>query len=310
MRFMLRGFVLCLATLATGCGGDADEISAPLPTNLPPVAAFGNSCVELACSFTDASTDSDGQVAGYRWSFGDGSTDQVTRDAEHTYAIPGRYVVVHPVRDDEGASAIDSQSVEVTTPPNVPPVAQFAASCVDLTCTFGDFSYDTDGAVAGHLWAFGDGREDSVAAPTHIYSSTGNYDVGLIVIDERGSTASAQQQVTVTLTAGPKLAVSDSSIKFCNAPGSTRNCVFLSERIRITSTGGSLHWRASSDTPWLHVSTARGTTPARTTISADPSQVPRPYGTAVRGTVTITSGGASNSPLTIPVTLYFYATRL
>ena len=112
------------------------------------------------------------------------------------------------------------------------------------------------------------------------------------------------------LTPRPTLAVSDSSIKFCFAPGSTRNCVFLAERIRITSTVRSVHWRASSDSPWLHVSITSGTTPAGMRISADPSQVPRPHGSSIRGTITVTSVGASNSPLTIPVTLYFYATLL
>lgn len=132
--------------------------------------------------------------------------------------------------------------------------------------------------------------------------------------EESGPTAPSSPITAATtpaeLTARPTLAVSDSSIKFCYAPGSTRNCVFLSERIRITSTVRSLHWRATSDSPWLHVSITSGTTPAGTRISADPSQVPRPHGSIVRGTVTVTSVGASNSPLTVPVTLYFYATPL
>jgi hypothetical protein len=131
--------------------------------------------------------------------------------------------------------------------------------------------------------------------------------------EESGPTAPASPRTATTpaeLTAGPALAVSDSLIKFCYAPGSTRNCVFLSERIRITSTVRSLHWQASSDSPWLHVSIASGTTPAGMRISADPSQAPRPYGSSIRGTVTVTSVGASNSPITVPVILYFYATRL
>ena len=131
--------------------------------------------------------------------------------------------------------------------------------------------------------------------------------------EESGPTAPAWPLTATTpaeLTARPALAVSDSLIKFCYAPGSTRNCVFLSERVRITSTVRSLHWQASSDSPWLHVSITSGTTPAGIRISADPSQVPQPHGSSVRGTVTVTSVGASNSPLTVPVILYFYATLL
>ena len=109
------------------------------------------------------------------------------------------------------------------------------------------------------------------------------------------------------LTAGPTLALSDSSLGFCYHPGSTRNCVFLSERVRITSTVRSLHWRASSDSPWLLLSATTGTTPAGVRISVDLSKVPKPHSDRVRGAITLSSAGASNSPVTIPVTLNFLA---
>jgi len=109
--------------------------------------------------------------------------------------------------------------------------------------------------------------------------------------------------------AGPKLALSDSAIGFCYRPATVRNCVFLSERVRITSTVRSLHWRASSSRPWLALSVATGTTPAAVTISVNLNKVPQPHGDRVFGQITLSSAGASNSPLTIPVTLFFIPIR-
>ena len=111
------------------------------------------------------------------------------------------------------------------------------------------------------------------------------------------------------LTAGPKLTLSDSAIGFCYRPATVRNCVFLSERIRITSTVRSLHWRASSSRSWLVLSAATGTTPVGVTVSVNLNKVPQPHGDRVFGAITVSSAGASNSPLTIPVTLFFIPIR-
>ena len=115
---------------------------------------------------------------------------------------------------------------------------------------------------------------------------------------------------TVTVPATmlvPALAVSDSSIQFCYAPGSSRNCVFLKEDIRITSTGSALRWTASSDQPWIVLSRTQGTTP--TTVRVSVGTLPPRTSQGAHGTITVRSGGAINSPLTIRVGLSFVAIR-
>ena len=77
--------VLCFASFATACG-DGNDLSAPPPINVPPIASFSSSCSDLACRFNDSSGDADGRIIAYRWSFGDGSGNETARDAEHIYS--------------------------------------------------------------------------------------------------------------------------------------------------------------------------------------------------------------------------------
>jgi PKD repeat protein len=81
------------------------------PTNQAPTADFTSSCAGGSCDFTDASTDSDGTVASWSWTFGDGGTS-TAQNPTHEYACGGSYTVTLTVTDDDGA--LDSVSKVVT----------------------------------------------------------------------------------------------------------------------------------------------------------------------------------------------------
>jgi PKD repeat protein len=81
--------------------------------NVAPTAAFASSCSGLACSFTDASTDSDGSIVGRSWTFGDGGTSTATNPS-YTYAAAGSYTVSLTVTDDDGATGSTQQTVTVS----------------------------------------------------------------------------------------------------------------------------------------------------------------------------------------------------
>jgi len=109
--------------------------------NLSPTAASTVTCTELTCAVDgSASSDPDGTIAGYAWSFGDGAT-AVGAAASHTYASAGSYAVTLTVTDDDGATGVASRTVTPTSPPG----AGFALDDFGRTVVNGLGSADTGG---------------------------------------------------------------------------------------------------------------------------------------------------------------------
>src|SRR5438552_280186 len=166
------------------------------PTNQPPVAAFSSSCSALTCNFTSTSSDPDGTIASYSWTFGDGGTSSAPNPA-HSYTASGTYTVTLTVTDNQGATNAVSHSVTVNAA-NQPPVAAFTSSCTNLTCSFTSTSSDPDGTIASYSWAFGDGATSTLQNPSHTYGGAGTFLVTLTVTDNQGATNSVSHNVTVT----------------------------------------------------------------------------------------------------------------
>jgi PKD repeat protein len=178
---------------ATNSVSHSVTVTAP---NQPPVAVFTSSCSSLNCNFTSTSSDPDGTISSYSWTFGDGGTSAV-QNPSHSYSAGGTYTVTLRVTDNQGATNSVSHSVTVTAP-NQPPVAAFSSSCSNLSCSFTSTSSDPDGSISSYSWTFGDGGTSSAQNPTHSYSAGGTYTVTLRVTDNQGATNSVSHTVTVT----------------------------------------------------------------------------------------------------------------
>lgn len=88
------------------------------PANQPPNAAFTHSppspTVGETVSFNGSgSTDPDGSIVAYEWSFGDGATASGAL-VSHAFAANLTYQVTLTVRDDDGATDAVTQSITVT----------------------------------------------------------------------------------------------------------------------------------------------------------------------------------------------------
>src|SRR5207249_7993722 len=96
-------------------------------TNLPPIATAGPDLAAqtlVALGFDGSlSSDADGTIASYTWSFGDGGVASGVA-VSHSFARAGLFTVTLTVTDDLGLSSSDTVSVTIA---NRAPVANAGA---------------------------------------------------------------------------------------------------------------------------------------------------------------------------------------
>jgi hypothetical protein len=96
----------------------------------------------------------------------------------------------------------------------------------------------------------------------------------------------------------PTIGVSPTSFSFTATAGGANP---VDQTLNVTNTGGgTLTWSANDDATWLSVSPPTGTAPSAVTISVNIAGLSA--GT-YNGTITVTATGATNSPVSVPVTL-------
>ena len=120
---------------------------------------------------------------------------------------------------------------------------------------------------------------------------------GLLTIQVNATTGT--DAITIMAAApGPALAATPSSLQFAYTAG---GAVPAAQTIQISNSGsGTLTWTVTSSQSWLSVSAAAGTAPSNLTASVSPAALSAGTYTAA---VQITGSGASNSPLSVAVTL-------
>ena len=193
-----------------GLATNATKVITVGAVNASPLAVAGASpgtgSAPLAVTFSSSgSSDPDGTIASYAWTFGDGGTSTDANPA-HTYTTPGNYSAELTVTDDDGA--VGSDTVNIVVNANQPPVAAAGASVTvgkaPLAVAFSSLgSGDADGSIASYAWVFGDGGTSSAADPSHTYTVAGPYTATLTVTDDKGATASASVNVTVNANQAP-----------------------------------------------------------------------------------------------------------
>jgi len=174
---------------------------------IPPVARFtftpeDPEVGELVFFDASGSSDYDGMITSYRWSFGDGHTDTGVT-VSHIYEEPARYPVELIVTDDDGLTGFDEKLIEIGYTPGLP-IAYFTWTPVEAyvneTVMFNaSASFSPNGYLVSYHWDFDDGYTETGVTTEHVYQNSGNYSVNLTVVDVHGINASIIKNVSVSI---------------------------------------------------------------------------------------------------------------
>lgn len=144
------------------------------------------------------SSDSDGKIIEYRWSFGDGSTAKGPKVA-YTYKNAGHFTATLSVIDNDLRAGTDQVEIVASTGH---PFATFEVSANQgmrpLTVVFdASASEDIDGEIVSFDWNFGDGSGGNGEIVTHVYETGGIFNAVLTVTDNDGKQSTDSEQITV-----------------------------------------------------------------------------------------------------------------
>lgn len=180
------------------------------PENQKPVADTGGPYVanqeEEILFDASKSYDPDGEIAFYRWNFGDGTSEILAEQILHSYSNPGVYDVLLTVIDNDGTSSQKDTTITVVEgmankPPIAKPGGPYTCNVTESVFLDGSESYDTDGSIVNYTWYFGDGSIGYGKTTSHIYGGEGILLVELKVTDNEGDTNI--QDVLITINEKP-----------------------------------------------------------------------------------------------------------
>lgn len=241
---------ILLISSISGCIGEAKNKSPTVSISASPLT--GNA--PLTVSFTASAEDEDGTITSYQWSFGDGATS-TQQNPVHEFVTEGYYSVTLTVKDDDGATAVDSITIVVSSPVgNQAPTASVSASPTQgeepLTVSFTGSGSDSDGNIISYQWSFGDGASSSSQNPTHTYTNPGTYTVTLTVTDDDGATGTDSIIIVVNPKAKQPPTVSASATPTGNCDGMV-SPLEVSFNASATDPDGSIvsyHWNFGDGT--------------------------------------------------------------
>lgn len=181
---------------ATSNNGCKDTAVVNVLVNNRPNAGFTASattiCLGDTILFTNTGTTGAGLIIGYN--FGDGNQGQA-EDTAYVYTTSGTFQVVQLIANPL-TGCFDTTSIVVVV--NEEPNANFTATdvCNGTAVGFTNQSTIQVGTLS-HLWNFGDGNFSTNINPTHLYATTGTYNVLLTVTSNNGCVDTITKQVTV-----------------------------------------------------------------------------------------------------------------
>ena len=160
-----------------GCFDSVTKTVVVAPT---PNASFtyANACTRDSVTFINTTTFGGTGTVNLTWTFGDAATANTTGSVKHKYLNAGTY---NASLKAQAGACFRTQNTSINV--NTRPVAAFTTSstCVNTPVQFSNTSIAGNSATSS--WAFGDGGVASSQSPTHSYTTAGNVNAKLVVME-------------------------------------------------------------------------------------------------------------------------------
>ncbi len=179
-----------------------------------PTAEFSatNACSNRQVQFTDLSTGQAGPIVSWDWDF-DGMGSSTDQNPTHTFVTPGDYNITLVIEEQNGCQSTLIKSIKIYDENDLTPDFSFPSlTCSNSDIAFTDQSTFTEDTPAAWLWDFGDPASGSANSstdqhPTHIFTTSGDFDITLTVTGVSGcqKTVVNPGGSPVTIIAGPQV---------------------------------------------------------------------------------------------------------
>ncbi|MEN3041120.1 MAG: PKD domain-containing protein, partial [Bacteroidia bacterium] len=165
-------------------------------TPSPEIGILSAICANQAVQFADIGQDG----YSWQWDFGDGNTSTAA-GPQHVYLSSGTYTVTLTAwSHNRVCSASVQRQIVVNRRPEAGVGLAQTEGCAPFTITPQNISNPSGAAGVYYIWAWGDGRRDTVrdaSSPTHTYAQGGTYLLQLIALSSDGCRDTAEVSVTV-----------------------------------------------------------------------------------------------------------------
>lgn len=154
-----------------------------------------NGCVPLTVNFE---SQVNGRVPSMIWDFGDGVTKQIAQSGKvaYTYTTPGKYLPQMVFNDGLGCNT-SSQGNDTIYVDDIDADFEYAPACEYSLVQFNDKSTSFLSSVSSTLWTFHDGTFSANSNPKHYYGPPGQYNVKLVVANQRGCKDTMDTDITI-----------------------------------------------------------------------------------------------------------------
>jgi gliding motility-associated-like protein len=178
-------------------------------------------CGQLATSFTITSP-SPSQIASCSWNFGnDNTSTNCGGTIGANYTVPGTYNVTLTIVTTSGQTETVSKQVRVYRKPKPNFTSNKSFGCIpDANIQFSNqVVLGEPGAnIVNYFWDFGDGRTSTKANPSYEYSTIGEYNVSLYVVDANGCDSVVVKPKNIKISKNPNTDFTGTNVSACAPP--------------------------------------------------------------------------------------------